>query len=190
MVEIETIKESFDLSDIWRDLHPEIKRFTWRRRNPEIHCRLDFFLVSTSLSTYVLGADIPPGFRTDHSLITLCIDTKTNPRGPGYWKLNTHLLTDLDYINHIKTTINEVSKEYERDDTVDAILLWDVIKMRIRASSINYAKEYRAKQRRTEISLEEDISTIEQKLEGNDLSDDERAEILTELALKKNVSSC
>ena len=78
-----------------------------------------------------------------------------------------------------------MSKEYERDDTVDAILLWDVIKMQIRASSIKYAKEYRAKQRRTEISLEKDISTIEQKLEGNDLSDEERGEFLTELTLRK-----
>ena len=78
-----------------------------------------------------------------------------------------------------------MSKEYERDDTVDAILLWDVIKMQIRASSIKYAKEYRAKQRRTEMSLEKDISTIEQKLEGNDLSDEERGEFLTELTLRK-----
>ena len=78
-----------------------------------------------------------------------------------------------------------MSKEYERDDTVDAILLWNVIKMLIRASSIKYAKEYRAKQRRIEISLEKDISTIEQKLEGNDLSDEERGEFLTELTLRK-----
>ena len=28
LAEIETIKESLDLTDIWRDLHPEIKRFT------------------------------------------------------------------------------------------------------------------------------------------------------------------
>ena len=47
-----------------------------------------------------------------------------------------------------------MTKEYEKDDTVDAILLWDVLKMQIRASSITYAKEYRAKQRQTEVSLE------------------------------------
>ena len=142
-------------------------------------------MISSSLSTNVLRADIFPGFRTDHSLITLCIDTKTNPRGPGYWKLNTHLLTDVDYINLIKTTINKVTKEYEKDDTVDAILLWDVLKMQIRASSIKYSKEYRAKQRQTEVSQERDILTIEQKLEGSDLSDDDRDKTFTELALIK-----
>ena len=42
--EIEMLKENMDLTDIWRDLHPNEQRFTWRRNKPEIHCRLDFFL--------------------------------------------------------------------------------------------------------------------------------------------------
>ena len=32
-----------DLIDIWRCFNPEAKRFTWRRRKPDIHCRLDIF---------------------------------------------------------------------------------------------------------------------------------------------------
>ena len=36
----------FDLVDAWRVSNPDILRYTWRRRKPEIHCRLDFFLVS------------------------------------------------------------------------------------------------------------------------------------------------
>ena len=138
--EIEKFKENMNLTDIWRDLHPNIQRFTWRRNKPEIHCRLDFFLISSSLSTDALEADILPGFKTDHSLITLSLGTKTNPRGPGFWKLNSHFLKDLEYINLIKETINKVSKEYKEDESEDAILSWDVMKMQIRASSIKYAK--------------------------------------------------
>ena len=33
LVEIETIKESLDLSDIWRVLHPEIKRFLEKKES-------------------------------------------------------------------------------------------------------------------------------------------------------------
>ena len=36
--------ESLDLSDIWRILNPEAKRYTWRQRQSDIPCRLDFFL--------------------------------------------------------------------------------------------------------------------------------------------------
>ena len=123
--EIEMLKENMYLTDIWRDLHPSTQRFTWRRDKPEIHCRLDFFLISSSLSTDALEADILPGFKTDLSLITLSLTTKTNPRGPGFWKLNSHFLKDLEYIHLIKETINEASNDYKEDETVDAILLWD-----------------------------------------------------------------
>ena len=173
-----------NLTDIWRDFHPDTLRFTWRRNKPEIHCRLDFFLISSSLSTDALEADILPGFKTDHSLITLSLGTKTNPRGPGFWKLNSHFLKDLEYINLIKETINKVSNDYKEDESVDAILLWDVMKMQIRASSIKYAKQQKAKQKRTEKTLETEILTLERKLEDN-ISETEKREIRTKLEIKK-----
>ena len=40
---IQNIRDSLDLTDIWRDLNPEGRRYTWRQNKPEIHCRLDFF---------------------------------------------------------------------------------------------------------------------------------------------------
>ena len=92
--EVEAIREDFELADIWRVLNPEVTRFTWRRENPEIQCRLDFFLISLSLCPEITEAHIVLGYRTDHSMITFRINTARNPRGPGYWKLNTHLLTE------------------------------------------------------------------------------------------------
>ena len=41
--ELKYIQENLDLTDIWRDLNPEVKRYTWRRNRPEVRCRLDFF---------------------------------------------------------------------------------------------------------------------------------------------------
>jgi len=177
-------KENMNLTDIWRDLNPDVQRFTWRRNKPEIHCRLDFFLISSSLSTDALEADILRGFKTDHSLITLSLGTKTNPRGPGFWKLNSHFLKDFEYINLIKETINVVSNDYKEDESVDAILLWDVMKMQIRAVSIKYEKQVKAKQKRTEKTLETEILMLESKLENN-LSEIEKREIRTKLEIKK-----
>ena len=34
-----------DLIDVWRIKNPEQGRFTWQQKNPEIHCRLDFFFL-------------------------------------------------------------------------------------------------------------------------------------------------
>ena len=52
----------FDLVDAWRVPNPDTLRYTWRRRKPEIHCRLDFFLVSQNLMCNVTHTDISAGF--------------------------------------------------------------------------------------------------------------------------------
>ncbi|CAH3135752.1 unnamed protein product, partial [Porites lobata] len=43
---INSYSEDLNLIDVWRIQNPEQRRFTWRQKNPEIQCRLDFFLVS------------------------------------------------------------------------------------------------------------------------------------------------
>ena len=85
-----------DLIDAWRVLNPDKLRYTWRQKKPEIHCRLDFFLVSQSLMSRVTCADISTGYKTDHSMVTINTAFHSNPRGPGFWKLNTSFLTEKD----------------------------------------------------------------------------------------------
>ena len=53
----------------------------------------------------VSSADILAGLKTDHSPITLNISLHSNPKGRGFWKLNTSFLTDTDYIDMIKLSI-------------------------------------------------------------------------------------
>ena len=131
--------EELDLTDIWRTLNPESQRFTWRRRKPEIQCRLDFFLISSSLICDTNQADIAPGYKTDHSLILLEIALHHNPRGRGFWKLNTSLLTDEEYLKAIRTVIHQTKIEYKSDNLVNPALLWEMIKMKVREKSISYA---------------------------------------------------
>lgn len=41
--QVEQIMIDLDLTDIWRDLNLDLRRFTWRRNNPIQQSRLDFF---------------------------------------------------------------------------------------------------------------------------------------------------
>ena len=127
-----------------------------------MHCRLDFFLTSSSLSTTITKADILPGYKTDHSLITLHLANNKNPKGPGFWKLNTSFLLDSEYVDLIKETItHDVANDYKNDTEVDAVLLWDTMKMQIRSSSLHYAKKKKTKMKSQESSLETDILSLQ-----------------------------
>ena len=66
--------EDLDLTDVWRTLSPIVHRYKWRRKKPELHCRLNFFLINSHLICDTNRADIVPGYKTDHSmtLLTWC----------------------------------------------------------------------------------------------------------------------
>ena len=67
----------------------------------------------------VASADILPGFKRDHSLITLDIFLHSNPRGRGFWKLKTSFLTDTDYIAITNLIIGQTQKEYIKENRND-----------------------------------------------------------------------
>lgn len=120
---VSAISENLDLVDAWRLLNPDTCRYTWRQKQPVVHCRLDFFLVSQNFMGNVSSADILPGLKTDHSPITLNISLHSNSKGRGFWKLNSSFLTDTDHIDMIKLTIDQTQKEYRNDDAVNPSLL-------------------------------------------------------------------
>ena len=59
------------LVDVWRHLFPDKRGYTWRRFNSVQQSRLDFFLVSDSLLIETSGVKVTPGYRSDHSLVSL-----------------------------------------------------------------------------------------------------------------------
>ena len=156
----------FDLVDAWRVSNPDILRYTWRRRRPEIYCRLDFFLVSRSLMCNVTHTDILAGFKTDHSMVTIQVALHTNPRGPGFWKLNTSFLSETEYIKQIKTTIESVKDEYQNDKSVNVSLLWEMIKLKVREQTLRYAKTKKAKMLREEEELEKKINILQRQIDS------------------------
>ena len=96
--EVRNIANPLDLIDVWRTLNPDGKSFIWRTTKPEVHCRLDYFKISSSLTTAITNADFLPGHKTDHSLIAIHLASNNNPRGPDFWNLNKSFLLDSEYI--------------------------------------------------------------------------------------------
>lgn len=160
--EIETLKEDLQISDIWRVKNPSKERFTWRKKNPVVKSRLDFWLISKKLEDYTENTDIVPCINTDHSAITLEIKTYSeNTKGKGLWRLNTSFLKEDKYVRsimeHRKLWLEEFNNITSAKDK------WELIKYRIRQFSLEYGKE-RAKMRNTlERNLQTELHNLEEE---------------------------
>ena len=151
---LETI-EDLDLLDIYRELHPDTHRYTWRKKNPRKMARLDFFLLSNNLFNCVNECNIDPSYRTDHSIIFLSLRFQDFHIGKGLWKFNNSLLYDKEFVAKVKSTIYNVKLQYslpvynvdqipnipdnEISFTINDQLFLEVLLMEIRGQSISHS---------------------------------------------------
>ena len=103
--------DTASLTDIWRDMHPDIKQLTWHSHHkPLIFCRLDYVLISKKLRNSVVSCKHNIRYKSNLSKVSLNIDIINLTRGPGYFKLNNSLLSDKDYQETVKKTIAEIAE--------------------------------------------------------------------------------
>ena len=168
--EVKSKMEYFSLIDVWRELNPTLKTFTWTGKStkPAKLARLDFFLVSNSLLPFIKNAKIEPGILSDHSVSSIEIDFSNFQRGRGFWKFNNSLLKDPQYVSRVKNCIKKVIKIYAPEDiSMDVIddanpeqlqhfsssinpqLLFDMVQLEIRGETIKYSAAKKKKKNAT-----------------------------------------
>lgn len=169
-------QNDFVLVDIWRLRHPTLRRFTRRQKavGGFVQSRLDFWLVSSHLNSAINKVEIHPGRRSDHSIISLAIQSQdVDTRGRGFWKLNTSLLQDSAYVEKIRDCIARSKVKYS--EVEDKRTLWDLIKCEIRAETLTYSIHKSKASKQMEKELVELIKDLEIQL-ADDPSDDLVAE--------------
>ena len=127
-------------------------------KNPLKQARLDYILISESLSNIVEKLSIKPGYRA------VVIELKFNKftRGRGLWKFNNSLLTDKTYIDKVKETISKVHDQYQHtDDNFNHSIFIEVLLMEIRSTTISYSSFKKKERDKIEKTLLEDIETLE-----------------------------
>jgi exonuclease III len=174
------IKNSYNVIDPWRSSNPLTKRFTWRKKNPFKQSRLDFFLISQELLNLAQNTDILPGYRTDHSIITLTLSFSDINKGKSYWKFNNSLLKDPEYVQTIKKQIYEQKRRYSASPyTIKGIkntsnqdlhigifdqLFFEMLLMEFRGATIQYSSQKKKMNINREKALEKYIFHLEQKV--------------------------
>jgi exonuclease III len=158
------IVNKHDLVDVRRSKNPYTKRFTWRRKTPTIHSRLDYWFISAGLQDSTDSVGIMSSVHSDHSAITIQIKgSDFKPKGRGYWKLNNSLISEEPYVRGILT--KKTDWEAEATALTDPREKWEYIKYKIRQFSVKYGKERARNQRTMEQTLHQQLTTLEAKLD-------------------------
>jgi len=114
------------LGKSWRvSIHLERKAF-------KVQCRLDYFLISNELNSFVSDFRIVFTPNTDHSAVqlNLILEESKQKKGPGFWKFNNSLLEDNRYVSQLRENFPQFKSTYQNVE--DLGLRWDLIKMEIR----------------------------------------------------------
>ncbi len=163
-----------EYTDIWREINPNRKLFTWKGPQNK-RSRLDYFLINESIKTLCINASIEPGYRSDHDLVTLEIELSDQVRGKGVWKFNNSLLYDREYVNLVKKVILETENLYRSEENANDVhpenllfnisdqLFFETLKLQIRGATIPYCGRKKKLRIDRETSIEKEIKEIKNK---------------------------
>ena len=83
--------------------------------------------------------------------------------GKSYWKFNSSLCMDKDFVEEVNKEIQELKAEWSLQ-ILNKLVFWDFLKMKMREFIITYSRK-KAKARRVEIELlEKQIKDLEGEL--------------------------
>ena len=181
---INTLMEEFNLCDIWRNFHPNLKQFTRHQKIPKVLSRLDFILVSDNFINNCMQSKILPGIQSDHSVVSLVFKDARPVRGRGFWKLNCkYLHSDADFIQTIKEKIDEFKIIHQGSHCTPNIL-WDSLKCTITGTCIEYCVRKKKERKAEKDRLLREVEEIDLKLSfdlNNNKLIEEKEQLITHL---------
>ena len=165
--EYESLKNDFALVDVWRNLHPGSREFTWFNSSFSSGSRLDKFLVSRELLSPVVECNISPRPISDHDFVSLVFDIPTGvKRGPGVWNFNNSLLKDKDFCTTIKKLIDCHLRFLPSFASLQD--WWEFLKLSIKEESIAFSHNKRRRLRKQQVSLTNKLIRLRQRLVDGD----------------------
>ena len=88
-----------------------------KKRGQQKASRIDFALVSGGIDQKVKAVQYLPGIKTDHRAIYLYLEVTPFERGVGYWKFNTTLLQNADFLKFMRNEIQQTISAGEGKET-------------------------------------------------------------------------
>ena len=130
-------------------------------------CLWFYFFISNSLQDVITHADFFTALSTDHSPVTISIPkSKNRIHGHSFWKFNSSLLSDQNYVTKTKNLIQTFHSNQKF--TPNAQLKWELLKYQIQKFTMNYSKKLAKERRENKTLLENKLKELEGNLNAED----------------------
>ena len=153
--------ENLDMVDVWREINQDTLGYTWRRLRPSpTYSRLDYIFINQAGMQFVKEIKINPGYRTDHSTVEFELIFNYEARGSGYWKFNTSLLKDRDYVEKIN---NLIDIELEANKDLSYRMQMELLKISVRGTTLQYSARKKKAKKNLIAALDKKLKLLERE---------------------------
>lgn len=149
------------LLDVWRDLHPTDKSYTFYSATHAVHSRIDYFFIFQNDRHRIQDCKIGSRDISDHSpmYLKLYLDSKQKKT---IWRLNTSLLNNKTIIQNVKSEI-KTFLELNDNGEVNPNILWDTLKAVIRGKLISLSTAIKKAKGNKLKQLEDSLKELEKQ---------------------------
>ena len=159
---VEDICDEFCLKDIWRVHYGEKKEYSWFKTGNIQKCsRIDFALVSGGLDQKVEMIMYISSIKTDHRAIYVVVTLDEFERGQGFWKFNTLLLQNGEFLKQMNQELEQSIRASESKSKKEA---WENIKKRIKKCTTQFTRNNQQEKKIVISQLAEKLNEYESRL--------------------------
>lgn len=148
------------LVDIWRELHPKIRNYTFYSHPHKSYSRLDYLFTPSDCIYRVKSCHIGPIVLSDHSPVYLDFDINVSIPKSNFWKFNVSHLNNNAFCTFLKQKIAHYWQD-NQNSPVSSATKWDAAKAVLRGHIISYSslvKKVKTQKRR---ALEAEVTLLE-----------------------------
>ena len=161
--ELNEIKQSCNLIDIWRTQNKFKTQFTYENDILDFKSRINcFYIWNHARKNFNIRSDIVTNMLSDHHMISLSLkNITTNKRGPSYWKLNTSILQNKEYKQKIETFW--LHWKNKKNIYPDQTKWWDMAKIYIQGITKDFCIDLKQKEAELLIEYRTEIDSLYQQ---------------------------
>lgn len=164
---VKKMLKEIGMLDIWRELHPNDKQFTFFSHPHSAYSRIDYFFMLNLDRHRIINCDIGVRDISDHAGVYLTLHLDNKPK-ETLWRLNTSLLNDPQCHEYIKAEFQEYMTHND-NGAVSPSTLWDAAKAVIRGKLMRWSSQKKKEKERQIKDLIEKLKSLEKKhMENND----------------------